>query len=144
MLYINAPTAPAGASSVTAGLLLNKSGGGFQNLNQNQITFTNVANVVAALADFDGDRSIDYCLRADPVRLRTDYLCVYYGTGADLAQLLSSVGTSSYNAGVPANAYPPVAGGKSGCMTFALQGSKPPNFSPSPRFPGRPASPSNN
>ena len=127
IFYINAPTVSGGVSSVTAGEFLNKSGGGFQFFNQDEINFTKVSNVVTTLADFDGDGNLDYAFALTPAGSVATNLCVYYGTGADIAQGLA--GISSYSAGSPANAYPPT-GGKSGCMTFALQpGGNPPNFS---------------
>ncbi len=127
IFYINAPTVSGGVSSVTAGEYLNKSGGGFQFFNQDEINFTKVSNVVTTLADFDGDGNLDYAFALTPAGSVATNLCVYYGTGADITQ--GYAGVSSYNAGSPANAYPPT-GGKSGCMTFALQpGGNPPNFS---------------
>jgi hypothetical protein len=133
IFYINAPTGSGTTTSVTAGALLSHSGGGFLNQNQNRITFTNVSNVVATLADFTGDGDFDVAFALTPTVAGTTNLCVYYGTGADYVQAVG--GASSFAGAVNApNAYPPT-GGKNGCMTFALQGSKPPNFSQIVAFP---------
>jgi hypothetical protein len=142
MLYINAPAVSAGGSSVTAGALLNDNGGGFYNQNQNRIVFSKVANVVATLAYIDNDSNLDIAFALTPSGSVTTNLCVYFGSGADIAQALT--GVSSYNAGSPANAYPP-AGGKSGCMTFPLQpGGNPPYFSQIVAFPFKTASSTQN
>jgi hypothetical protein len=117
--YINAPAVSGTVSSVTAGELLNDQG--FTNYDFNRITFTNVSNVVATLADFNSDGHTDYAFALTPSGSVKNYLCVYYGTGAGLSG-------SSYNGGTVPNAYPPV-GGANGCMTFAVQGSLPPVFS---------------
>ena len=132
VLYVNAPVGSGTTTSVTVGELLNQGGPGFLNLNENHIVFTNVANVVAALTDFDGDGNTDYAFAITPAGSTATNLCVYYGTGAT-----ASSGTSSYAGppGTPANAYPPI-GGKNGCMTFALQpGGIPPYFSQIVAFP---------
>ena len=62
ILYINAATVSGSTSSVLVGELLSTNQGqGLQNLNENQITFPNVSNVVAALAPFQGRSGItDY------------------------------------------------------------------------------------
>jgi hypothetical protein len=83
IFYINAPTGSGTTTSVTAGALLSHSGGGFLNQNQNRITFTNVSNVVATLADFTGDNDLDVAFALTPTVAGTTNLCVYYGTGAD-------------------------------------------------------------
>jgi hypothetical protein len=127
IFYINAPTGSGTTTSVTAGALLSHSGGGFLNQNQNRITFTNVSNVVATLADFTGDNDLDVAFALSPTVAGTTNLCVYYGTGVDYNQAVN--GASSYDGAVGTpNAYPPT-GGKNGCMTFAVQGSNLPNFS---------------
>ena len=135
IFYINTPTVIGGVSSVMAGELLNKNGGGFQNFNQDQITFTNVSNVVATLAYIDGDANLDYVFALTPAVAGTTNLCVYFGTGTDIAESLVSVTVSSYNgAAATPSAYPPT-GGKNGCMTFPLSGSNRPNFSQIVAFP---------
>jgi len=119
ILYINAPAGSGATSSVTAGVLLNQSGN-FQNLGQNQIVFTGVSNVAAALGDFNGDQALDAAFALTPSGSTTTNLCVYYGTGANTASLLPS-----FSGG---GAYPAV--GTSGCMTFpTLAGAtNPPRF----------------
>ena len=116
ILYIDAPTVSGTTSSVTAGELLNKQG--FYNLNENQIVFSNVLNVTAALADLDNDGHTDYAFALSPAVAGATNLCVYYGTGAAIGV------ASSYSGG---NAYPP-SGGKSGCTTFPTQGTLLPNL----------------
>jgi hypothetical protein len=114
ILYINAPVVSGPASSVTVGELLD--GQGFTNLGENQIVFTGVSSVVAAVADFDRDGYTDYAFALTPTVPGGTNLCVYYGTGATVKG-----GGSSYNAGNTPNAYPPT-GGKSGCLTFPSPG----------------------
>jgi hypothetical protein len=114
ILYINAPVVSGTTSSITVGELLN--GQGFTNLGENQIAFTNVSSVVAAVADFDGDGNTDYAFALTPTVPGGTNLCVYYGTGATVKS-----GGSSYNGGNTPNAYPPT-GGKSGCLTFPSPG----------------------
>jgi hypothetical protein len=109
-LYVNAPAVVAGVSQVTAGMLLRQPNGSYLNLPGNQVTFTNVTNVVAAVADFDGDGVLDYAFATSPpTSTGGNYLCVYYGTGAAGA----------------GNAY---SSSKSGCMSFLANASLPPNF----------------
>jgi hypothetical protein len=136
MLYINAPLVSAGSSSVTAGILLNSSGGGFLNPGQDRITFTGVSNVVAALDDFTGDGKTDFAFALSPSGSSTNYLCVYYGTGVTYTQAAAFVTNSNYYPGNPAaNTYPPTSG-ENGCMTFHLvPGSRTPYFSAIAAFP---------
>ena len=131
MLWINTPVGSGTSTSVTVGEELNQGGSGFDNHGQNEIIFTKVAHVVAALADFDGDGNLDYAFALTPTVAGTTNLCVYYGTGATALS-----GESSYSGpiGSPANAYPPT-GGKSGCMTFPVSGNNPPYFSQIVAFP---------
>ncbi|MGA1984063.1 MAG: FG-GAP-like repeat-containing protein [Acidobacteriaceae bacterium] len=133
IFYINAPTGSGTTTSVTAGALLSHSGGGFLNQNQNRITFTNVSNVVAALADFTGDNDLDVAFALSPTVAGTTDLCVYYGTGVDYNQAVGGASSYAGAVGTP-NAYPPT-GGKNGCMTFSVQGSNLPNFSQIVAFP---------
>jgi hypothetical protein len=134
ILYINAPTGSGSTTSVVAGAMLN----GYPTFaipGGDKITFTNVSNVVAALADFDGDLKIDFAFTLTPSGSNATNLCVYYGTGATAASTNQN-GVTSYdtgNIGLP-NAYPPV-GGKSGCMTFPVTGPNPPNFAYIAAFP---------
>ncbi len=114
ILYINASVVSGPTSSVTVGELLD--GQGFTNLGENQIVFTGVSSVVAAVADFDGDGYTDYAFALTPAVPGGTNLCVYYGTGATVKG-----GGSSYSAGNTPNAYPPT-GGKSGCLTFPSPG----------------------
>ena len=104
MLWINTPVVSGTSTSVTVGEELNQGGSGFDNHGQNEIIFTKVAHVVAALADFDGDGNLDYAFALTPTVAGTTNLCVYYGTGATALS-----GESSYSGpiGSPANAYPP-------------------------------------
>jgi hypothetical protein len=119
ILYLNAPVGVGATSSVTAGLLLYESGN-FEDLGENQIVFSGVSNVVAALGDFNGDQHLDAAFALTPSGSATTNLCVYYGTGATAASLLTS-----FSGG---GAYP--AAGISGCMTFpTVNGTHPPNFS---------------
>ena len=119
--YINAPVVSGGSASVTVGELLSNLAGGFNNLLQNQITFPNVSNAVAALADFNGDQITDYIFALTPTIAGAPNLCIYYGSGGGF------VGSSYSGPGPPPSHYPP-AGGKSGCMTFPATGSNSPNF----------------
>jgi len=116
IFYIDAASVSGTSSSVTVGELLNDQG--FTNFNFDRITFTNVSNVVAALADFNGDGHTDYAFALSPSGSAQTNLCVYYGTGFGFSG-------SSYSGG---SAYPP-AGGESGCMTFQTAGSLTPVFS---------------
>jgi hypothetical protein len=127
ILYINAPALTPNTNGIpTEGILagedLNQNGSGLQDLGQNQIIFTGATNVVAAVGDFNADHFNDYAFAISGVTANN--LCIYYGTGAGTAQ--GSI--SSYNAGSPANAYPPTLGGYSGCTTFSPIGNKPANF----------------
>ncbi len=119
--YVNAPVVSAGTSAVTVGELLSNQAGGFNNLLQNQLTFPNVSSVVAALADFDGDHVTDYIFALTPTVAGAPNLCIYYGSGGGF------VGSAYSGPGPPPSHYPP-SGGKSGCMTFPVTGSQPPNF----------------
>jgi hypothetical protein len=122
-LYVNAPVVVGGVSQVTAGMLLRQPNGSYLNLPGNQVTFTNVSEVVAVVADFDGDGILDYAFATSTnasspypvVAVGTD-LCVYYGTGSAAS----------------GNAY---STSKSGCMAFPLSyksynttGNPPPSF----------------
>jgi hypothetical protein len=128
ILYINAATVSGSTSSVLVGELLSTNQGqGLQNLNENQITFPNVSNVVAALAPFQGRSGItDYAfaLTRTAAGGAGPNLCVYYGTGNGLGGFAYDDGPGS---GVPPQ-YPPL-GGKSGCLTFNPLGNNPPVFS---------------
>ena len=122
ILYIGAPVVSGTTSSVTMGELLNDQG--FTNYDFNRITFTNVSNVIATLADFNGDGHTDYAFALTPSGSVQTNLCVYYGTGAGLSG-------SSYSPGGPGtvpNTYPP-NGGENGCMTIQNHGSLPPVLS---------------
>ena len=125
ILYINAATVSGSTSSVLVGELLSTSNGqGFQNLNDNQITFPNVSNVVAALADFNRDGKMDYAFALTrPSGSNGPNLCVYYGTGNGLFGDAYDGPGSSFT-----GQYPP-SGGKSGCITFPEPGATaPPNY----------------
>jgi Bacterial Ig-like domain (group 3)/FG-GAP-like repeat len=116
-LYVNAPVGSGVGSSVTAGVQL--SGQGFTGLIENQITFTHVSNVVATQGDFNGDGYTDFAFALTPSGSTTTNLCVYYGTGANVASQMSS-----FSGG---GVYP--AQGISGCMTFpTVNGLLPPKF----------------
>ena len=87
ILYVNAPTVSGSTSSVLVGELLSvNQGQGITNLGENQITFPNVSNAVAALADFNNDGRMDYAFAL--TRTATGgagpNLCVYYGSGNGL------------------------------------------------------------
>src|ERR1017187_4457967 len=133
ILYINAATVSGSTSSVLVGELLSTNQGqGLQNLNENQITFPNVSNVVAAVAPFEGRSGItDYAFALTRTAAGGPNLCVYYGTGFGLN---GSAYDDGPNSGVPPQ-YPP-SGGQSGCLTFTTLGSLPPVFSyiAPPRF----------
>ena len=123
LLYIGAPTVSGTTSSVIVGDLLNQGGPGFNNFGENQIIFSGVTNLVAALGDFDGDQNTDFAF-ALTTSSGSPNLCIYYGTGANIASALA--GNSSFSGG---NAYPPTSN-KSGCTTFAvLPGGIAPSFS---------------
>jgi hypothetical protein len=139
LLWVNAAVGSGVTSSVTVGEELNQ-GGGFFNGGENHIVFTSVANVAAALADFDGDGKTDFAFALTPAVAGTTNLCVYYGSGATVAQAEAGVSSYAGPASSPANAYPPI-GGKNGCMTFATTGSKAPYFSQIVAFPLKTASP---
>jgi hypothetical protein len=131
ILYINAPTTDsAGDPAIVAGILANYPPT-FQFVGADVISFTKVSNVVAASADFDNDGKADFAFALSPppnAAPGRNYICVYYGTGANSNNNnFSNNGVSSYNAGSIANAYPPT-GGKSGCKTFATLGNLTPNF----------------
>ena len=118
ILWVDAPTVSGVTSSITVGELLSGTGGqGFFNLGENQITFPNVSNVVAALGDFNADGTTDYAFALTPTTAGAPNLCIYYGTG------LGIVPPGSYNGGP---AYPPT--GNSGCMIVPTRGSSPPSF----------------
>jgi hypothetical protein len=121
ILYINAATVSGSTSSVLVGELLSTNQGqGLQNLNENQITFPNVSNVVAALAPFQGRSGItDYAFALTRTVAGGPNLCVYYGTGNGLGGFAYDDGP---NSGVPPQ-YPP-SGGQSGCLTFTTLGNK--------------------
>jgi hypothetical protein len=128
ILYINAPTKTvAGVPAIVAGALINDPPG-FLSADADEISFTNVSNVVAASADFDSDGKADFAFALSPLPGAIsggNYICVYYGTGANSNNNnFSNNGVSSYDGG---NAYPPKSG-KSGCMTFAAQGNQTPYF----------------
>jgi hypothetical protein len=116
ILYINSATAVGTSFQVTVGELLNQPSP--VNLNQNQIVFSNVLNVSAALGDFDNDGLTDYAFALSPTAITGNNLCVYYGSGAGLTG-------SSYSGG---NAYPPTTG-KSGCISLPIKGGLIPSFS---------------
>lgn len=122
ILYTNAASGAAPATQVQFGLLLNQSSAGFNNLTQNQVTFTNVSNVVTALADFNNDGMPDYAFALTPTVSGAANFCIYFGTGK------GSTSGAYDGPGLPPNNYPPTGAGKSGCTTFAVQGAKPPNF----------------
>src|ERR1035441_9455247 len=125
ILYINAATVSGSTSSVLVGELLSTNQGqGLQNLNENQITFPNVSNVVAALADFNRDGKTDYAFALTrPSGSNGPNLCVYYGTGNGLFGDAYDGPGSSFT-----GQYPP-SGGKSGCITFPEPGATaPPNY----------------
>jgi hypothetical protein len=127
LLYANAVTGLG--FDVTAGELLNTPGRGLSAPSVDQITFSGVTNVSAAVADFDGDGLVDYAFALSPAVTGGADLCIYYGTGAQAGS-----GMSSYSGG---NVYPP-AGAKSGCTTFAsfeIKGSLLPNFAYIAAFP---------
>jgi hypothetical protein len=125
ILYIGAPTGSGITSSISVGAMLNQGGPGFTRLGLNKIDFHNVSNVVAALADFDGDLNLDFAFALTPTVPGSPNLCVYYGTGVILADAIAS-GQSSFSGG---NAYPPTSE-NSGCTTFpVLAGGVAPNFS---------------
>jgi hypothetical protein len=140
LLWVNAAVGSGVTSSVTVGEELNQGGPGFFNGGENHIVFTSVANVAAALADFDGDGKTDFAFALTPAVAGTTNLCVYYGSGATVAQAETGVSSYAGPASSPANAYPPI-GGKNGCMTFATTGSKAPYFSQIVAFPLKTASP---
>jgi hypothetical protein len=125
ILFINAPTGSGPNTSILVGELLQNPS--LNNLQPNWIPFTDVSNVAAALGKFAGTPYTDYAFVLSPTALGgANTLCVYYGTGATVAQIQSGTGYSSYSGG---NVYPPNATkGDSGCMTFAAQGSSLPNF----------------
>lgn len=128
ILYIGAQVVDpgGGASTVTVGELLNHQG--FTNLAENQIIFTSVSKVVAALGDFDNDGHTDYAFALSALGVTGTNICIYYGTGAQPPSSSNPLGGgSSYNGGTVPNAYPPT-GGKSGCLRFVPQGSLPPNL----------------
>ena len=104
ILYINARSLTGTSFQVTAGELLNQQG--FTNLNENQIVFSNVVNVTAAVYDFDGDGITDYAFALSPTTTTGSDLCVYYGTGV-------AIGAGS--------SYSPLTA-KSGCTSFPIQG----------------------
>jgi hypothetical protein len=112
ILFINAATGSGASSSVMVGEHLSPN---YDPLSSNNITFTGVTNVAAAVADFDGDSKTDYAFALTPVNTGTPNLCVYYGTG--------SSSSSSYNNGVSStgvgSSYPPT-GGTSGCVVFPI------------------------
>ena len=93
ILYVNAPVTTGTTSSVTAGIMLD--GQGFTSLTENQITFANTTNVVAALGDFNGDRITDFAFAYIPQGTTNIELCVYYGTGATVLQ--ANQGMSSFS-----------------------------------------------
>ena len=123
-----------------AGELLSlNQGQGFTDLSENQITFPSVSNVVAALGDFNHDGIADYAFALTPAPGATGVpnLCVYYGTGLGLGGYAYDEGR---NSGAPPQ-YPPAAGGKSGCFTFATRGTLPPVYSAIVAFPYQNGSP---
>jgi hypothetical protein len=97
-------------------------------VNADEIFFTKVSNVVAALGDFNGDQITDFAFALSPLPGAApggNYICVYYGTGANTNNNnFQHNGVSSYSGG---KAYPPT-NGISGCKTFATQGNLTPNF----------------
>ena len=129
ILFINAPTITAGIPSILVGELL-QGNPSLNNLKPNQIPFTNVSNVAAAVGRFAGKSYNDYAFALSPtVNNGTGTLCVYYGTGATVNDIENQSPPSSYNnalAGLQ-SVYPPT-GGTSGCMTFTTLGSQLPNF----------------
>jgi Bacterial Ig-like domain (group 3)/FG-GAP-like repeat len=119
-LYLNAIN--GANSSILAGELLDNLSGAYYNLGQDQITFTNVSNVAAALADINHDGIVDYVFALTPTVAGANNLCIYFGSG------LGATGTAYDGAGNPPTRYPPTGGGKSGCIVFPVQGTLPPNF----------------
>jgi hypothetical protein len=105
ILYLERPTS---ANTVNVGLLLNN-GSGFANSAQNQYTFQNVTDVVATIADIDGDTVPDFVFATSPRAAGGAHLCIFFGTKA---------GSSS-------GAY---AKSQSGCTAFNLPGNKLPVF----------------
>jgi Bacterial Ig-like domain (group 3)/FG-GAP-like repeat len=119
LFYINAFTTTGTTFQVNVGELLNHSG--FTNLAENQINFSAVLGVSAAIADFDNDGISDYAFALSPILAGATDLCIYYGTGAGLSG-------PAYSGGINSDAYPPT-GGKNACMSFPIQGPDLPNFS---------------
>ena len=113
ILYIGAPTFSGTTPSITVGTML--AGQGFTTLAQNQATFQNVSNVVAALGDFDGDQHTDFAFALTPAAAHVIDFCVLYGTGATYKSGLSSLS--------------PLLTGKSACQIFPAQGTALPNLS---------------
>jgi hypothetical protein len=118
ILYINAPTSSGINSSIIAGIMLD--GNGFTIPDADQIPFTNVSNVVAALGDFNNDQKTDFAFAISGVSANN--LCVYYGTGIRAAQTSGS--GNSYRSYEGGNYYPP-QGVISGCMTLPTQTTNP-------------------
>lgn len=105
ILYVEKPSSE---NTVNVGLLLNN-GSGFTNQVQNQYTFQKVSNVVATIADIDGDSIPDFVFATSPTVTGGAHLCIFFGT----------------KAGSPSGAY---SKSQSGCTAFSLPGNKPPVF----------------
>jgi hypothetical protein len=114
ILFINAATSSGASSSVLVGEHLSPT---YDPANSNYITFAGASNVVATVADFDGDGFTDYAFALTQASgsSYTYNLCIYYGTG-----YISSPANSSYNNGTDSSGYSiyPPSGGTSGCITF--------------------------
>ena len=95
--------------------LLNQGGPGFHNPGQDRSSSPASRNVVAALADFDGDGNTDYAFALTPYRSRYNLpvrLLRHRRNGPS-----GHISYSGPLSATPANTYPPT-GGKNGCMTF--------------------------
>ena len=125
ILYLNAPVSSGGTSSVTAGIMLD--GSGFTTLLENEITFPNTTNVVEALGDYNGDGITDFAFAFVPKGSSNIDLCVYYGTGATVAQ--AAAGQSSFS-GLTS---------LSGCLVFPTNEAAPPVLSNMASFVRQPA-----
>jgi hypothetical protein len=124
LLYLLAPTGSGTATSILAGELLNQGGSGFADLAENQIHFTGVTNVAAAVGSFLGSQT-GYAFALTPTVAGTPNLCIYLGTGAQPPSPSNPAANGNSYSG--SNAYPPT-GSKSGCMTLQTLGGSPPQF----------------
>ncbi|MDP9049605.1 MAG: FG-GAP-like repeat-containing protein [Acidobacteriota bacterium] len=122
-LYVNAPVGSGSTSTVAAGVeLIGPVGQGFSaaGANGNQIQFTGVSNVVAALGDFNGDTITDFAFAFVPYAANSIEICIYYGTGASEQSHVSSFAPFT---------------GKSGCETIPSNNPNPPVVSYMVAFP---------